>query len=268
MRTLKDVNLSEYDFFDFGSNIGRSLAHCERHVGGRGLGIDNDEKVVRRAQAEGAEVVFGDITNLPDEKTVRYVSMFDFLEHLPDYDLALAMIDKASQVARDFILIRHPSFEDESYLRAIGFKQFWQDWPEAHPSHLLLSDLTDMLRSVGANAIELEYVDPIWDSSHPSILPLDAPPHQMRYDPDLHGEKAHVTFTKPIHRQLRLKAYLTDGDPAVRRHRINSLQEDLASMRSRRAVRFASAVWQFRQAQTLDGRIDAMKAAARTLTRG
>jgi hypothetical protein len=265
VRTLDDVNLADYDFFDFGSNSGGSIEYCETHVGGRGLGIDNDPDVVTRAQASGREVVYGNITTLPTRKIVRYVSMFDFLEHLPDYDTVRTMIGVAATVARDFLLIRHPSFEDEAYLRAIGFKQYWQDWPTAHPSHLLLSDLTEMLRAVGAQRLELQYVDAVWDSSHPSILPVEAPEHQHGYDSEKHGEKETVTFAKPVHRQLRIKAYLQGRDDAAR---AQALEQEVAALRSRRAVRLATDWWRFREADTAKERVTAIRRAAKTSLTG
>lgn len=263
MRALKEVDLADYDFLDFGSNSGGSIEYCELHVGGRGLGIDNDPKVVSAAQAAGRDVVYGDITTLQARSIVRYVSMFDFLEHLPNYEVVRTMIGVAAAVAREFILIRHPSFEDEAYLRAIGFKQYWQDWPIAHPSHLLLSDLTEMLRAVGAEKLELEYVDPIWDSSHPSILPLSAPHHQHGYDFEKHGHKETVAFAKPVHRQLRLKAYVESGDGTS--DRVRALEREIAALRSRRAVRLATDLRKFREADTVRRRVAAVTGAAKTL---
>ena len=210
--TLDDVDLDEYDFLDFGAGTGGSLSLCAKVFGGRGLGIDNAERKVAAAQQDGAEVVFGDITSLPRRPLVRYVSMCDFLEHLPDYDLVREMLSVAAAVASDFLYIRHPSFEDEAYLRALGLKQYWQDW-RGHPSHLLLSDLSTMLAEVGADKLTLEYIRPVWDSNDPTILPVDAPPDQSTYDRELHGAKPLVSFAKPVHRAIYLTAHL---QPATR----------------------------------------------------
>jgi hypothetical protein len=240
MKTLDDVDLGAYDFFDFGPAHGGSMEYCARHIGGRGLGIDVDQEAVLKAQAKGVEIVYGDIRELPRRPLVRYVSMFDFLEHLRDFETARTMIAVAAAVAQEFILIRHPSFEDEAYLRAIGLKQYWHDWPEAHPSHLLLSDLTEMLHGAGAQAIRLEFVDPIWNSDHPSILPLSAPAHQHGYDPERHGEKPFVSFEKAVYRQLRITAYLNLED---RFAGMADLEREIENFRNRRAVRLADSLW-------------------------
>ena len=212
MRGLDDVDLDAYDFLDLGAGTGGSVELCTRLFGGRGLGIDNAPKKVRAAHDAGADVVLGDITALPRRPLVRYVSMCDFLEHLPTYDLAREMLSVAASVATDFLYIRHPSFEDEAYLRALGLKQYWQDWT-GHPSHLLLSDLTEMLSEVGASRLQIEYVKPVWHSSDATILPLDAPPDQSGYDPEAHGAKPLVAFTKPVHRAIYLIAHI-DGASA------------------------------------------------------
>lgn len=207
MDTLDDVDVDAYDFLDFGAGTGGSVDFCARTFGGRGLGIDNSPRKVAAAQQAGVEVVLGDITTLPRRPLVRYVSMCDFLEHLPDFDLVREMLRVAAAVATDFIYIKHPSFEDEAYLRALGLKQYWQDWT-GHPSHLLLSDLTVMLGEVGAGKLKIEYVRPVWDSSDPTILPVDAPPDQSGYDAMTHGDKPEVTFAKPVHRAIDITAYL------------------------------------------------------------
>jgi SAM-dependent methyltransferase len=106
-------NLSGFDFLDFGSGVGGSLEYCERRFGGIGLGIDTAKNKVKIAQGQGKNVCLGDILALPGEKAVSFVSMMDFLEHLPSEAVALAMIKKACALASDFVFFAHPSFEDE-----------------------------------------------------------------------------------------------------------------------------------------------------------
>ena len=207
VRRLEDVDLEAYDFFDFGAGDGGSVRYCEKAFGGRGLGIDVKPSKAQAANDAGVEVVLGDILALPRRPLVRYVSMCDFLEHLPDDDLVREVLEVAAAVATDFIYIKHPSFEDEAYLRALGLKQYWQDW-KGHPSHLLLSDLTAMLTEVGARRLEIEYVRPITDSDDATVLPLDTPPDQGSYDPQLHGPKPHIVFEKPVHRAINITAHL------------------------------------------------------------
>ena len=152
------ANLSGVDFVDFGSGIGGSIDYCEKRFGGIGLGIDNDEHKVATARGLGKNVCLGDILAIPGEKVVSYVSMMDFLEHLPSEAVAAEMIKKACALASDFIFIAHPSFEDERYLRSLGLKQYWQDW-RGHPTHLMLSEIVLALRHNGVETIEIDFFD-------------------------------------------------------------------------------------------------------------
>jgi hypothetical protein len=213
MRTLDDVDLDSYDFFDFGAGDGASLLRCQEIFGGRGLGIDNHPGKVEAAAERGANVVLGDITGLPRTKRVRYVCMDNFLEHLPDLEVVSTILEVAASVATDFLYIAHPSFEDEPYLRQLGLKQYWQDWT-GHPAHIMVSDFAEMLGSVGAMPIDLQYIRPAWDSSCPSVLPLDAPMDQHHYEAAKHGPKPHIEFDRPIYWQIHITAYL-DSDRVV-----------------------------------------------------
>jgi hypothetical protein len=215
MRTLEDVDLRAYDFFDFGAGDGGSLRRAVELFGGRGLGIDIDRKKITRAQEAGLEIVHGDITALPREKLVRYVFLDNFLEHLPDYGVVQQMLDVAAAVAEEFIYIRHPSFEDEAYLAALGLKQYWADWT-GHPSRLLLHEFCAMFKRAGLGPIEVHYAYPVLDSSDPSILPASTEPDQFDYDPERHGPKPLITFSRPVHKQIRIKAYVRGAEPVVR----------------------------------------------------
>lgn len=287
MKTLKDVDPSEYDFLDFGAGDGASLRRCEERFGGRGLGIDINERKISAAQRRGEDIVFGDILTLPRQPLVRYVSMDNFLEHLPDYGLVRRMLEVATAVAAEFVYIRHPSFEDESYLRALGLKQYWHDW-RGHPSHLLLSELLDMLRSTGAGPFDIEYAYPVLDSSDPSILPIHAPPDQHDYDESLHGEKPSVDFSKPVHRQVRVIAYVRGGteSPRIesdagssevdeaettelrallsaseqrRIQEVSTLQAQLDDLKSRRAIQLSNGLWRLRNAKNGRDRKSALR---------
>lgn len=242
MRTLSDVDPSDYDFLDFGAGIGNSMLRCQRLFGGWGLGIDINESKIEEAARLDRDVVHGDILSLPAEKLVSYVSMDNFLEHLPDEEAAAKMVKMAAQVATDFVYIVHPSFDDEAYLRAVGFKQYWHDWT-GHPTHLLFSDLVRMLREAGVRNLEVEYSGPANDSSHPSILPVAAPRDQHDYDKSLHGPKEHVQFAKPVFSQIRIRGFLGAGGDSESL----AMRSRLAELEGRRVVRFANATWHLRQ---------------------
>ena len=210
MEEIESSKFSSVTFLDFGSGIGGSLEYCEKRFGGIGLGIDNDDRKVSKANELGRNVVLGDILAISGEKVFSYVSMMDFLEHLPSEEFALEVIGKACSLASDFVFIAHPSFEDESYLRGLDFKQYWQDWHN-HPTHLMISDIVDALRQNGVGTIELEFFDGALDSSHESVLPISAPTDSHKYNPLLHGSKKLVGFDRPVYRQIRILGRFKDA---------------------------------------------------------
>jgi hypothetical protein len=198
---LDECNLALFDFFDFGAGIGASLHRSHVLFGGRGLGIEVDRAKIAEARALGREVVEGDIYSLPRRNLVRYVVMDNVLEHLPTLEDVGRMLEVGAAVAREFLFIVHPSFEDEAYLGALGLRQYWHDWT-GHPTHILVSDFVALLRPLGLTRFELEYRYPIYDSTAHEILPTSAPPDQHDYDAARHGLKPVVHFSKPVFRQL------------------------------------------------------------------
>lgn len=201
-------NLSDFnfDFIDFGCSNGGSIRALEKLFGGKGLGIDLDARKVRTAQQSGVTAVEMSFEDLSDSTRCRFVSMCDFLEHLPDFATAERAVRQAASMAKEFVYIRHPSFEDEPYLRALGLKQYWHDW-SGHPSHLMLSDLVAWLSDAGFGCLTLEFHGRISDSFDSSIIPASAPTNSQEYEADLHGPKPLVEFSRPLFRQIRIQAY-------------------------------------------------------------
>lgn len=200
MSEFDRVDWSQFDFIDLGCSNGGSIHFCQKRLGaGRGLGIDLDVEKVRQAQAAGFDAVVADARNLPPSVRVRFVSMMDFLEHLPDLAVAEAVIEAAARVASDFLFIRHPSFEGEAYLSALGLRQYWWHWT-GHTAHIRVSDFCDIFERLGLGQYAVRYREPIWDSSHPTILTADMPKNQRLYDPDRHAPKPFVRFKEPVWR--------------------------------------------------------------------
>ena len=97
-----------FEFLDLGCGNGGSIRHCqERFKRAPGVGFELDEERVREAQSFGLNVVRADVRELVlPERSVGYVSMMDFLEHLPDERSAAEVMQKAARTARDFLFIR------------------------------------------------------------------------------------------------------------------------------------------------------------------
>lgn len=202
-RTLAEVDWGRYDFLDYGCREGGSLAFCRKRFGaGRGLGIDIDPRAVAATRAAGFEAVVADVA-VPREPLgaglVRFVAMMDFLEHLPDIETVERVLGEAATTARDFLFIRHPSFEGEAYLTELGLRQFWWYWRSMRV-HFDIADICTMFDRLGLHRYHVRYRLEIQDSSHPSVLRNDEAIDQHSFDPVRHRPKPVVGFTEPIWR--------------------------------------------------------------------
>lgn len=195
-----EVDWKRFDFIDLGCSKGGSLKWCgKRFEGRRGLGVDLDPGKVQQTLEAGYDAVVADATKLDVENAVRFVSMMDFLEHLPGLDVIEASIERAASVATDFIFIRHPSFEGEGFLEGSGLRQYWWHW-SGHTTHPQVADYCGMFERLGLNQYAILYREPVRDSGHPSILPQDAPINQHEFDPAVHAPKPEVEFERPLWR--------------------------------------------------------------------
>lgn len=265
---LSEELFEDVDFVDFGSGVGRSLLDAEKRFGARGVGVELRPGKVETARANGANVHVGSILDVPRDIEVDFVTIDNVLEHLPDEQTVEDVLAVAADIARDFIYIRHPCFEDEAYLGALGLKQYWTDW-RGHPSHLLLADLVAMLRRLGLGLVEFEFVGESTSSEDSTILPAGAPVDSFEYEEASHGPKPIVAFDRPVHYAIDLLvpardagnrvalAYAADprssrrhprldvGPPAVNGRvtpRVSDLQARVDELESRRSLRVANAV--------------------------
>jgi SAM-dependent methyltransferase len=172
---IEAVNFAEYDFVDLGCSTGGSLKHCVRRFGvQRGIGVDNNAAKVAEAKAAGFDAVQADASRLDLDRQVSFVSMMNFLEHLPSLEVVEQTIAAAARSARDFLYIRHPSFEGEELQESLGVRQFWWHW-EHHPAHIHVADYCTMFERLGLNTYKIRYVGRIDDTSDPSIIPTSMP---------------------------------------------------------------------------------------------
>ncbi len=278
-QTLPERLFEGVDFVDFGSGVGRSLLDAEKRFGARGVGVEVRPAKVETARANGANVHLGSILDVPRDIDVDFVTIDNVLEHLPDEQTVEDVLAVAADIARDFIYIRHPCFEDEAYLNALGLKQYWTDW-RGHPSHLLLSDLVAILRRLGLGLVEFEFVGAATTSADPTILPVDAPVDSFEYDESEHGPKPTVDLDRPAHYAIdlfvparaagnRVALDYVDDPRRSRRHprlevgpavttgrapRTSDLQARVEELESRRALRVANAVGGLRRASGFGGR--------------
>jgi len=212
--SLKEVAWDDYDFIDFGSSSGGSLNHCrKRFRADRGIGVDLDAAKVEVARSNGLDVVVGDATRLEVNKGVRFVSMLDFLEHLPDLSTVEAAIRSAADAATDFLYIKHPSFEGSDYLRSLGVRQYWWLW-SGHTCHASVADFESIFTRLELDDYIIRYVEQITDSDHPSIVSAAGPRNQHAYDPGTHPPKPYLRFNRPVWRLQEIFVALRPLGPA------------------------------------------------------
>ena len=147
MSTELNINLSLYDFVDFGCSKGGSIDFAVKKLGGsRGVGLDVDPRKVEATRQAGYEAHIADVSELDPEKlgTTRFVVMAHFLEHLPTLDAASRCIRSAVRVADEFVFIRQPYFDADEYLASLGLRLYWSHW-RGHKNHMKAADFHDIL---------------------------------------------------------------------------------------------------------------------------
>ncbi len=176
---------SAYDFIDLGAGNGGSIRHCAKRFKARGIGFEREAERGAMAQEKGsAEVVHADAALLDCEKAVRFVSMMNFLEHLPDLRTVEDVVARAVRAARKFIFIRHPSFEGEEEARRRGYIIGHWNGPR-HTAHIKLTDFAAMFARLGVGPVVVNHVEPIRHTSHEMIIGLNGEKPSEDIDPPL-----------------------------------------------------------------------------------
>lgn len=191
-----------FDFIDLGTKEGGSIQYCKERFGVRdGIGVDLRKRMVDKAIAKGYTVIHADALEYNPPRKVKFVSMLDFLEHLPNEQVATAMLEKYRDLATDFLFIRHPSFEDYLYLKSEGLKFTWHEWKD-HTNRLLVSDYTRIFHQLGLYQYNIQYRMPVTNSSHYQIVPIGAEEDTLKYDKKLHGAKPKLKFPRTLYGQI------------------------------------------------------------------
>jgi hypothetical protein len=198
---------SGYDFLDLGCKIGGSIGWAQRKYGGRGLGVDFNLELVREAIENGYDAIHADALKLDfPPNSFRFISMMDFLEHLPSEVEVKQTLANCKRWARDFFFIHHPSFEDVDYLKTHNLKLDWTDW-HGHPSGLTIRDFELLFNELGLDNFTIERTRLIVNSMDDHIVPLDAPTDTVGYDEGL-GPKKNIEFDRPIYGRVEVVVQL------------------------------------------------------------
>ncbi len=165
--------------------------------------MDSDPVKVADARKAGHDAVAMDVLAFDPGRRLRFVTMVQLLEHLPDLGTVERVIGRAAELATDFIYIHHPSFEDEDYLESLGLKLYYHDWP-AHQCHVRRCQFVDMFERFSLQRYYFRGLEPVHHSSHPSILPSGAPQDSHQYDQSRHGPKPAIRFPRPIYQHVEI----------------------------------------------------------------
>jgi SAM-dependent methyltransferase len=196
-----ELRSNSYAFLDLGCGSGGSIDHCERRFDARpALGIDYTKSEVLAARAAGYVAYWCNFLDgrLPD-KCVRFVSMMDALEHVRN-DIPLEeVLNHVARCARDFLFIRHPSFEsrDMADLAGLGLKIGWTDW-SGHTNPLSIIDFEKAFAKLGWRDIVIIPHMFLHDTASPHIVPIECPTDTTHYDPAIHRPKPLRCFNRPI----------------------------------------------------------------------
>ncbi|MBA8906827.1 class I SAM-dependent methyltransferase [Aminobacter ciceronei] len=204
------TGLNDYDFIDFGCSKGGSIAYAAKAFGvPRGIGIDISPEKVEATRGAGFDAMLADARTLSAyPKAVSFVTMLDFLEHLPGLSDARTCILSASEVAKDFIFIRQPWFDSDGYLMSLGLKLYWSDW-RGHPNAMTSLEFHNVLSRIpNIEDFRIYGRDPILDSDHPAVHPIGSPTDQHEWKAGTHDPKPAVPFDRPVFKQIMCIAIL------------------------------------------------------------
>ncbi|MCA9349301.1 class I SAM-dependent methyltransferase [Candidatus Saccharibacteria bacterium] len=210
LRQIKTLNA--YNFIDLGAGDGASLVNIERIIGGNGVGVELSTKKVQKAFELKRNVYQGnalDLHKIPGK--VDFVTCDNFLEHLLTFEDVYSMLEQASKVARKFIYVRHPSFENVDYLKSLGLRTYWSHW-HGHTAHVTIKDFVEMFNRLGIYDVKVVPVCKIKDSTDDKILPVGAPIDQHDYDEQMHGKKPKVKFDRDLYYAFDIIAMLPGNE--------------------------------------------------------
>lgn len=216
MNVQQQLSLAGYDFVDFGCGTGGSIEFAINKLGGtQGVGLDIDPRKVAESQRRGFAALQADATSLDPKQlgTVRFAVMANYLEKLPNRDLAAKSIQAAVAVANEFVLIRQPFFDADEYLKALGLKLYWSDW-RGHKNHMSTLDfrfiLDELLHRRKIRRYVLFYRTRIVDSDDPCVHSLSSPREQQAWDATRHPPKPYYKLGFPVYREIGVLIHTRD----------------------------------------------------------
>lgn len=209
---MTDIDITSFDFADFGCSHGGSIQFGIKILKGRkGFGIDLDPKKIASAQAAGYDAIKGDFCNLDlADGCVDFTILSHTLEHLPTLDHAQKAIKNAIRISRKFVFIRGPFFDADDYLKSLGLKFYWSDW-SGHSLHLKTEQVINFFDAINIPNYEIYGRVLLKSSTDATIHPLSSLRNQHQWELEKHGIKPIVEFTQPVYREFVGIIWLSDN---------------------------------------------------------
>lgn len=209
MNTLDiGIPFDQFDFVDFGCSSGGSMEFaCGKLGGKRGIGIDIDPSKVQSCRERGYDAAVADVTTLDGLRypNIRFAVLSHFLEHLASVDLARSCLHSAVSVSEEFVLVRQPFFDADSYLAQLGFRLYWSDWT-GHKNHMKSTDfhliLRDLLIRKRIQRYILFFRGKIEDSNNECIHHVSSPRNQGVWEASKHVPKRYINFDVPVYKEV------------------------------------------------------------------
>jgi len=197
------IDLSKYDFVDFGAGFGGCMDFARKKFGGRGLGIEAHQGRADTLVKKGYSCICEDVTKIKlPKKSVRYVTMSHLLEHLTDIKQVRNSIRSARDTATEFVFIEGPAFDFDKYLAKHNLKFFWSEG-HGHYTKVRVRNLLSIFQKLEIRDFSFQIEQPfIIDSSSRDIHPMESPLHVAYYDRKKHPPKPKVKFDRKLYRSF------------------------------------------------------------------
>lgn len=198
------MNTQGLKFLDVGCKTGGSFSVAQRYGYdlSQGLGIDTREHHIEEFISKGYKGMIADATNIPfPDNSFELVIFSHVLEHMKNEEDGKKALNECLRVSSNLIFISLPFFDEDEYLNSLGLKTFYSDWT-GHTNKVHLKTLTE--EWLKGYAYEIWVKKHLKTSMESEIIPISAPKDSHDYDPDLHGEKPNIIFTKDIWREYEL----------------------------------------------------------------